>query len=128
MRLGHLERFLDDLDALALQHIGKARVVLEMAVVELGDQPVLAAVPVMNERRDDAARLELRVKSDPLVKLERRRMVGSRARELLEEIILAQRLDRAHLDARLRQSERQTKPHRSRADDDHPLRFFLHHY
>ena len=36
-------RLFDDLDALALQDIGKRRVVLEMDVVELGDQLLLAA-------------------------------------------------------------------------------------
>ena len=45
MRFRQLERFLDDLDALALQHIGKARVVLEVGVIECGDQLVLGAGP-----------------------------------------------------------------------------------
>ena len=52
MRLGHLQRFLDDLDALALQHVGKARVVLEQRVIELGDQRVVLPVPVLEFRRD----------------------------------------------------------------------------
>ena len=50
VRLGELERFLDDLDALALQHIRKAGVVLEMAVVELGDQLV-----VLRDRSSETA-------------------------------------------------------------------------
>ena len=58
MRLGELERLLDDLDALALQHVGKARVVLEVDVIELGDQLVLVPIPVVEQRRDDAARLD----------------------------------------------------------------------
>src|SRR5262249_56281257 len=107
MRLGQPERFLDDLDALALQHVGKARVVLKKAVIELGDQPVLAPVPVMDQRRDDAAWLELVVEADALEQLQGRRMVRSRARHLLEEMVFAQRFDQAHLHARLRQYERQ---------------------
>ena len=89
MSLGELERFLDDLDALALQDVGKPRVVLEMDVVEGGDQRVLGAVPVVEHRRDDAARLELRVEPDAVVHLEGRGMIGAGARHLLEEIILA---------------------------------------
>src|SRR5882672_6109814 len=37
MRLCHLERLLDDLDALALEHVRKARIVFEMAVIERRD-------------------------------------------------------------------------------------------
>ncbi len=121
MRLGQPERFLDDLDTLALQHIGKARVVLKKAVIELGDQPVLAPIPVVDQRRDDAARLELVVEADALEQLQGRGMVRSRARHLFEEIVLAQRFDQADLHVRLRQRERQTKPHRSGADDDHAV-------
>ena len=38
MRLHQLERLLHDLDALALQDVGEGGVVLEVGVVELGDQ------------------------------------------------------------------------------------------
>ncbi len=89
MRLGQPERFFDDLDALALQHIGKVRVVLKKAVIELGDQPVLASIPVVDQRRDDAARLEFVVEADALEQLQGRGMVRSRARHLFEEIVLA---------------------------------------
>ena len=52
MRLRHLQRFFDDLDALALQHVGKARVVLEQRVIEFGDQRIVLPVPVLEFRRD----------------------------------------------------------------------------
>jgi hypothetical protein len=58
MRLGHRHPLFDDLDPLALEHIGKARVVLEMAVVERGDERVRVMVPVVKDRRNDAPRLE----------------------------------------------------------------------
>ena len=66
MRLRHRERLLDDLDALALQDVGKPRVVLEINVVEGGNQFVVGAVPVVEHRRDDAARLELFVKPNAI--------------------------------------------------------------
>ena len=47
MRLGELHRLFDDLDPLALQDVGERRVVLEMLVVELGDQLAFVAVPVV---------------------------------------------------------------------------------
>ena len=95
MRLRQLERLLHDLDALALQDVGKPRVVLEVDVVECGDQRVLGTVPVVEHWGDDAARLELRVKPDAIVHLERRRMIGAGARHLLEEVVVAERLDHA---------------------------------
>ena len=118
MRLGELQRLLDDLDALALQHIGKRRVVLEMDVVELGDQLAFVPVPVVELRRDDAARLEQLVEADALEQLQRRRMIGAGARHLLEEVVVTERLDEAHLHARLREREREAQPDRPRANDD----------
>ena len=88
MRAGELERLLDDLDALALQHVGKARVVLEMRVIELGDELSVLPVPIVEQRRDDPARLELVVEADAVEEFQRRRMVGAGARNLFEEILL----------------------------------------
>ena len=76
-----------------------------MAVIELGDQLVVAAVPVVEQRRDDAARLELAIEPNAVEQLERRRMVRSGARHLLEEIVVAERLDQAHPHALLRQRQ-----------------------
>src|SRR5262245_24621246 len=73
----------------------------------------------MDQRRDDAPRLELVVEADALEQFQGRGMVRSRARHLFEEIVLAQRFDQADLYVRLRQCERQTQPHRSGADDDY---------
>src|SRR6266436_6669486 len=61
MRLCYLERFLDDLDALALEHVRKARIAFEMAVIERRDRFVGGAIPIMKHRRDDAPRLKLSV-------------------------------------------------------------------
>src|SRR5262249_8869404 len=108
----------DDLDALALQHVGEAGVVLEMGVVERSDQLVLATVPVVKQRRDDAARLEPGVEADAVEHFQGRGMIRSRARHRLEGIIFAERLDQADLDAGLRQAERQGKADRAGADDD----------
>ena len=60
----------------------------------------------------------LLVEADAVEQLERRRMVGAGARHLLEEIVVAQRLDQADLDAVLRQLERQAQPDRPGPDDD----------
>ncbi len=92
-----------------------------MGVVELGDQLALVAVPVVEQRRDDAARLELVVEPDAVEQLERRRMVGAGARHLLEEIVVAERLDQADPHALLRQRQRQAEPDRPGADDDHAV-------
>ena len=105
MRLGHLERLFDDLDALALQHVGKTRVVLQMDVIEGGDQLAFMAVPVMKHRGDDAARLELLVKPEPVEHFQRGGMVGAGARHLLEEIIVAERFDQADFLVGLRQRQ-----------------------
>ena len=121
MRLGELERLLDDLDALALQHVGKAGVVLEVAVIELGDQLALVAVPVVEQRRDDAARLEPVVEADAVEQLEGGGMVGAGARHLLEEIVVAERLDQADPHALLRQRQRQAQPDRPGTDHDHAV-------
>jgi hypothetical protein len=59
-----------------------------MRVVEFGDQPVLVAVPVVEQRRHDAARLVYLREPDRVELLERRRMVGAGAlhvERLLEE-------------------------------------------
>ncbi len=109
MRLGHRQRLLDDLDALALQHIGKARVVLQMGMIEGGDQLAFVPVPVMKHRRDDAARLELLVEPDAVEHFERGRMVGAGARHLVEEIVVAERLDEADFQVGLRQRQRQAR-------------------
>src|SRR3974390_508431 len=96
-----LERFLDDLDALALQHIGKARVVLEMAMIEFCDQLLLATVPIVEERRNDSERLDPAVKPDAVVELERGGMIGARARHLLQEVVCAECLDQDNPDTLL---------------------------
>ncbi len=118
MRLRHRERLLDDLDALALQDVGKPRVVLEVDVIEGRDQLVVGAVPVMEHRRDDAARLEPPVEADAVEHLQRGGMVGAGPRHLLEEIVLAQRLDKRDRNVLLRQCERQAQTDRSGAHDD----------
>ena len=117
VRLGELQRLLDDLDALALQHVGKARVVLQHRVIERGHEP-FAAVPVMEHRGDDAARLDLVVKPDAVEHFEGCRVVRAGARHLVEEIVVAQLLDEGDANPRLGERQRQAQPHRPRADDD----------
>ncbi len=121
VRLRHPHRLFDDLDALALQHVGEARVVLEVDVIERGDQLVLVPVPVVEQRRDDAARLELLVETDAVEHFQRGRVIGPGPRHLLEEVMIAQLLDQAHRDAGLRQREREAQPHRAGADDNHAI-------
>src|SRR5580704_1340532 len=103
MRLRHLERFLDDLDALALQNVRKARVVFQKRVIKGGYPLAFGTVPVMKFRRDDAARLELLIEPEPVEHFQRRRMIGAGAWHLFKKIILAQGLDETDLLARLRQ-------------------------
>src|SRR5262249_12121216 len=64
----------------------------------------------MDQRRDDAPRLELVVEADALEQFQGRGMVRSRARHLFEEIVLAQRFDQADLHARLRHSSDRHSP------------------
>ena len=118
MRLGHLQRLFDDLDALALQHVGKARVVLQQRVVELGDQRVVLPVPILEFRRDQAARLHLVVEPDAVEELQRGRMVGAGARHLIEEIVVRQRLDQDDGDVLLGERQRQAQADRACADHD----------
>ena len=118
MRLRKRERLLDDLDALALQHVGKLGVVAQMSVIELGDQPVLVPVPVVEERRHDAARLEPRVEPDRVEQLERRRMVGAGARHLLEEIVRPELLDDDGGNVPLREPQREAEADGPCPDDD----------
>src|SRR5271166_6896481 len=122
MRAGELERLFHDLDALALQHIGKARVVLEMAMIEFRDAFSLAAVPIVEQRGNDPTRLDLPVEPDAIVELQGCGMIGPRAGYLLEEVVLAERLDHDDADILLRQREREAKPDWPGADDDHRLR------
>ena len=126
MRFGKLERLLHDLDALALQHVGKSRVVLDVAMIELRDQLLLAPVPIMEEWRDDPARLDFSVETDPIEQLLRGGMVGARARHLLEEIVLTERLDQIDVNVLLRQHQCEREPDRSGADDDDALGFAWH--
>ena len=71
---------------------------LRCGVVERGDQRVLVPVPVVEHRRDDAARLELSIKADAVEQFERGGMIGAGARHLIEEIVVAERLDEADRD------------------------------
>src|SRR5215471_472002 len=122
MRLRHLERFLDDLDALALEHVWKARVVLEMDVIERRDQLIGGAIPVMKHRRNDATRFKLPVKPDTVVHLQGGRVIGARPWHLLKEIILPERLDKGDRYPLLGERQRQAKTHRPGPDDNDALR------
>ena len=93
MRLRHLQRFFDDLDALALEDIGKARVVLEQRVIEFGDQGIVLPIPILKLRRNQATRLIFGVEAD-VEEFQRGRMVGAGARHLIEEIVVRKRLIR----------------------------------
>ena len=107
MRLHQLERFLDDLDALALQDVGEPGVVLEQGVVELGDQLALGTIPIVEQRGDDAAWFELVVKPNALQQFQGRGMVGPGTRHLFEKVVVAEGFDQTDRDALLRQCERQ---------------------
>jgi hypothetical protein len=124
--LGHGKGFLDDLDPLALQREGKARVVLQHSVIEFGDPFALFPVPVMKQRRDDAARLELFVEPDVVVHLERRWMVRTGARHLGEEPILGKLLDEGARNALFGKLERQTQAHGTCPYDQHAVVGALH--
>src|SRR5436190_19013923 len=128
MRFGKLERLLHDLDALALQHVGKSRVVLDVAMIELRNQLLLAPVPIMEEGRNDPARLDLGIETDPVEQLQRGGMVGARAWHLLKEIVLTERLDQIDLNVLLRQHQCEREPDRSGADDDDALDIAWHAY
>ena len=75
-------------------------------MVEFGNALLLAAIPVMEQRGDNAARLDARIEADAVEQLQRCRMIGAGAGHLLEEIVVPERLDDAHLHAFLRQCER----------------------
>ena len=118
MGFGERQPFLDDLDALALQGVWKARVVFQEAMVEGGDAFPARAIPVVEHWRDDAARREALIEADAVVQLQRGRVVGAGARHLLEKALLAQLLDQHDLDAGLGERECKAKPDRAGADDD----------
>ena len=103
--LCELERLFHDLDPLALQDIGERRVVLEVNMVEFRNQLAFAPVPIMKQRSNDSPRLEPGIETDAVEQLEGGRMVGARARNLFEEIILAQGLDQCDLNAFLRERQ-----------------------
>src|SRR5258708_10104279 len=103
MRLGRVRRFLDDRDALALEQVRKARVFLEMRMIEFGDQLMLGSIPIVKDRRDDPARLDLLIETDPIEHFERGRMIGPGALNLIEKVVIPERLDQASPDALLRQ-------------------------
>ena len=105
MSLCKLERLFHDLDALALQDIGKPGVVLEVSVVELRNQLAFAPVPIMKQRSNDAPRLKPGIETDAVEQFEGGGMVGAGARNLFEEIILAQGLDQCDLNACLRERQ-----------------------
>ncbi len=119
MRLRHGERLLDDLDALALQHERKLGVVLEVDMVELGDDRGVLAIPVLELRRHDPARNEPLVKTDLVEQLERRGMIAAGARYLVEEVGVGHGLDDRDRDPLLRQGQREAQAHRACADDDY---------
>ncbi len=75
----------------------------------------------MEHRRDDAARFELVIKPEPIEHFQRCGMIGAGTRHLFEEIIVAERLDKADLQACLRQCQRQAEPDRPGADDNNTI-------
>src|ERR1700680_3700183 len=94
-----------------------------MSVIELGDQLMLGSIPVMKDRRDDSAWLDLLIETDAIEHFERGRMIGPGARHLIEKVVVPKRLDQAGPDALLRQRQRQAEPDRPGADHDHSIRF-----
>ena len=68
----------------------------------------------------------LRVETDAVEQLQRGGMVGACARHLLEEIVLAERLDQIDMNVLLRQHQREREPDRSGADDDDALDIAWH--
>src|SRR6185437_7171388 len=101
MRLGHGERFLDDLDSLALQNEGEFGIVLQDGMIEFGDQLVIGPVPIMNQRRNDPAGSDALIEAEPVEHFERDRMVGASPRNLVEEVVLTELLDKMDADPRL---------------------------
>ena len=120
-RLRHGKRLFHDLDALALQRKGKGRVVPQRDVIELGDQLALFAVPVMEQRRHDAARFEFLVKPDLVIHLQRRRMIGAGARHLIEKILIAKLFHDGARHAFLGELQRKAQAHGSRANNQHTV-------
>jgi hypothetical protein len=88
VRLRHLQRLFDNLDALTLQDVWKARVVFQIGVIESCDELAFMAVPVMKHWRDDSARLQFLVEPDAVIHFQCRRVIGPRARHLFEKVIV----------------------------------------
>ena len=101
---------------------GKRVSFLEMDVIELGDQAGMLPVPVVELRRDDAARHELFIKSDAIEQFQRGRMIAARARHLVEELVVGKLLDQRDGNSVLRECQRQAQANRPGADHDHGLR------
>src|SRR5262245_42099188 len=119
--LGHLEPFVHDLDSFALQHERKFRVVFENGMIEFRNPLALGSVPVMKQRRDDSARLQLLVKIDLVVHLQSCRMIGARARYLVEEIRVGQLLDDVTTHTILCKLECETQTHGTGADNQYTV-------
>src|SRR5262249_28747159 len=100
---------------------GKARVVFQDRMIEFRDQLALRAVPVMKERRDDAARLEQFIEADLVIHLERRGMIRAGTRYLIEKILVRELLENRALDAVLRELQREAETDRPRAVDQHAI-------
>src|SRR5258708_3422759 len=97
-----------------------------MDVVEFGNEFGFLAVPVMKQRRDDAARLKLLVKPDVVIHLQRRGVIGASARHLIEKILVRELLDQQARDALFGKLERQAQAHRTRADDQDAIARPIH--
>src|SRR5215813_10979607 len=126
MRLRHLERFLDDLDALALKHVREGCVVFETDVIERRDQFAGGAVPIVKHRRDDAARLEIAIEPNAVVHLQGGRMIGAGPGHLLEEIVVSERLDKRNSHVFLSERQRQAKANRTSPYDDNAFSRMRH--
>ena len=116
--LGQRQPLLDDLDALALQRVRKARVVRQDGMIEPSDLLPALSIPVVEHGGDDAARLQPLVETDAVIELERGRVIGAGARHLLEDVVLAERLEQADANTLLGQRQRQAEPDRAGTDND----------
>src|SRR5690242_4028945 len=78
-------------------------------------------VPVVDLRRNNAARLQYLIQPNAVEQFQRGGMIGAGARHLVEVVVLAERLDQRHWHALLRQRQRQAEADRSCADNHNTI-------
>ena len=117
----YLHGFVDDLGALALEHVWKARVVLQHRMIKLGEHRIGFAIPVLHGRRNQTALFKALIQAEVVEHFERDRVDAAGARLLIQKALRIEALDHGGAQAVLRQIEREADTNRPRTGNDDGL-------